>query len=446
MSRGRRSATIASPAPPPGPGNWWGEEAAFVSDLLTRAEAGGEQDPVSRALRVEWQVTGALADAMRRRQFDSARRLVSAWREATPEHQWELSAAEQAPIPLEDISNADLERQARVLSAWAELGLPQDSTILRRFGRAVMPQEFDRLLAEHMPGDAGERAWAAAVGENRPVTRLRADSLEQWQVAARAALRVPEAYPMDDDAEPTEGQEVVVRTPEHVAHEVLTMAMEKGWRTDLRLALVPTARGGFELTALLRVAVMTEGGPLAVSASVHLENTLATSERTLLEIARRRLTMFGWERGNAPAIERHSRAARRPLHDDELAELPERPAADILGHDTCRHEEARWDSETLQDALVLRCSACRRERIAVVPAHRLPEGHTIARNAERHEIAYLQGERARAALNGQTLREESIADLRARDGVASLDPRDYRGAGLVRTPSRTQSLRRAFSR
>jgi hypothetical protein len=105
------------------------------------------------------------------------------------------------------------------------------------------------------------------------------------------------------------------------------------------------------------------------------------------------------------------------------------PLDEVLGPDPCTHAEARWEPNAGSDALVLACPACRRRRVALIPAHRLPHGHPLLAAARWDEARYLARERAWAELAGDRGRAAWMADhtldeLRDADGVAGLGAQD----------------------
>lgn len=434
MARGRRQTSVA-PAPVR---RWWGSPAVFVADELRRLE--GESDPVSRATRAESQVANAVADALISRDYEGARSLVSSWRDATPEFQWELAAGGAPAEDPERFADRGLEEQARLLAADRELGRPNSIDALRRFGRVQPSRELALLAVDRLTGDAGERAAAEVWDLRQSAAATVARDFTEWQTAARAILRVPGRYAAEPGA--VKGREVVVTADEAVAHEVFDHAREAGWATDLRLmvAQAPGRQGGRDLSAYLRAAASVEGVPFAVSVRIPLARTAATSEQTLVREARRHLQLLGWDRGVRPEIDRRAGKAILQLERDGL---PDGAAATMIGHDVCRHPDAYWDDGIAEDGVALRCGACLRQRIAIIPAHRLPATHAVAVRAAAREREYLRRERARALIAGAAAPEvESIGELRERDGLAPLDPADYRQP--VSRPRRAQSLRRAL--
>lgn len=119
---------------------------------------------------------------------------------------------------------------------------------------------------------------------------------------------------------------------------------------------------------------------------------------------------------------------------------------DLVGEDVCSHPNGRWEgagvSRGVTDTARLECPDCLRTRVACLPLHRLPAAHPLW--AETDEVTYLARERYYAELRGDRRPVRSVAELRERDGVASVAPADYRvGAG----PSARggQSLRTAMA-
>lgn len=115
--------------------------------------------------------------------------------------------------------------------------------------------------------------------------------------------------------------------------------------------------------------------------------------------------------------------------------VPARTLDDLLGIDSCRHEGARWRDGGHGEAL-LSCRRCFRGAAAVVPRHRLPDGHPLAVTPDQ-ETGYLREHAAHASLAGDPAPEGDLAALRTRDGLASLNPADYAvGPNWRRAPGR----------
>lgn len=408
-----------------------------------------EADPILAARQAEPVVIETLAHLIRGRAFDDARDLVAEWRAATPEFQGTLEGWENTATSLPP-SDGDLETQARVLDAMNALGQPPRPETLRGFGR-MTGEGLRYLIVGRLSGDEGERQAALAstsVGGRRGPETLRSHSFEEWQSAARAVLRVPARY--SGKAPESSGREIRIETSEEVARDIMLAAREEGWGLSGR---VLAKKGTFmrrrysrQIYFCLRAQVMTDDGPLAVSAVVPIGSTMAWSDSDLRLLARQRIQLLGWEDDAQPEVELDwPGTVISPLGDEDVPGAPQMSAEGLVGSDACRHRAAHWNPKVVPHALVLQCDECRRERIAIVPAHRLPADNPVATAALDEEASYLSAERARAALLGQTLDVESIADLRAREGVASLGPDDHL-PGVAAMPGRTQSLRSVLSR
>lgn len=105
------------------------------------------------------------------------------------------------------------------------------------------------------------------------------------------------------------------------------------------------------------------------------------------------------------------------------------PSVDrLLGPERCRHESARWASDYLVGVARLECPECRRDRLAVVPLHRLPKGHRYAldpENATEATSRYLAEARVYRALEGEVDPPETLEELQRRDPPVSANPADY---------------------
>jgi hypothetical protein len=101
------------------------------------------------------------------------------------------------------------------------------------------------------------------------------------------------------------------------------------------------------------------------------------------------------------------------------------PASSVLGPDTCAHTHAAWKRAARPDAHILICDDCHR-RVAVVPAHRLPDDDERLRTLDRERHARREWVYQRLFDPQRAPREPLSFDaLRSRDGVASLNPSDY---------------------
>lgn len=124
----------------------------------------------------------------------------------------------------------------------------------------------------------------------------------------------------------------------------------------------------------------------------------------------------------------------------------------------CAHASAAWApcaSPEMVDALGLVCPDCR-QRLVVVPAHRLPEGLTPAPGLETTRIIencrtwpedYLYRERRSRALTGKAVppRDASFEQLRADEGVDDLDTARHLAQLEPHTRERPTSLAGALS-
>lgn len=125
-----------------------------------------------------------------------------------------------------------------------------------------------------------------------------------------------------------------------------------------------------------------------------------------------------------------------------LGDAPPRILADLVGDERCEHPEGAWSLDETVDALELNCPSCLHRRLAVVPLHRLPDGHPLL-PAPAEQRAYLERLLRRSPEEGPQDAPESFDQLRARDGiVSSMAPADH----AIRGPhARPADLRSALS-
>lgn len=138
-----------------------------------------------------------------------------------------------------------------------------------------------------------------------------------------------------------------------------------------------------------------------------------------------------------------------------------RPMEQVLGDGSCSHGRAEWVSDGISkyemssrvmrwddivdDSLVLSCPCCLRRRVASVPAHRLPDDHHLLRTIRKNEGQYLDAQHAHEMFAGDVTanRALSIDELRARDGIVSLDLARYATAPttVTRPPRPVSQIR-----
>lgn len=436
MSRGRRQSNTVAPAPSTAAAGsaatrWWGDAPSHVAEAF----AGGS-DPRHREDAAAGMLANTVWGALGERDFEGARELVEAWRASSPDTEVE---------PLDAITDADLEQQARIVNAMKELGLPVRREVLTRFGR-MDDDPLRQLIIDRLEGDEGERRAAVLMKERRRPASLFSSDLTTWQAAVRAVRRVPERYRSTLDR--SAGEEIRIATDEGTAHEVMTRARAAGWAVGTRILLERGPENRRRAHFCLRAMGTVEGRPLALSAVVYTGTTKATTASGLRRVVAGQLRQLGWPSGAAPFVEPDWSGAALAgfgAFGDPPVRLPVIGAlSGLAGYDSCRHQNGIWNGEA-RGALTLGCPDCLRERIAVVPAHRLPETHTVAQLAARQESDYMAAERARAALEGRELTAQTIAELRAGERLAPLDPTAY-AQPLPPNPQRAMSLRQAMRR
>lgn len=140
------------------------------------------------------------------------------------------------------------------------------------------------------------------------------------------------------------------------------------------------------------------------------------------------------ERSVCPGIWRW--ASLDPARRAELARLPAvaATARSWLGAERCMHRRATWVTDLALHSRTLACPDCYRSAIARVGMHQLPEPEFTAAFDRVDEEQYLGLERFRAAMEGlgpDTV-PGTIAELRARDGIRSIDPADYAIGRVIR--------------
>lgn len=113
--------------------------------------------------------------------------------------------------------------------------------------------------------------------------------------------------------------------------------------------------------------------------------------------------------------------------------------SDVLRSVSCDHRSATWAPgklfeepgsaayrSAMADTAILSCPACLNRRVAMLPAHRLPDGHELLAAAHKDPQRYLDLQYGAETLSGaKANRASTIDELRTRDGIASLDPSSY---------------------
>lgn len=372
-----------------------------------------------------------------------------------------------------DASNRDeshLRRVMRRARADLELGLEPD--IIGIIGRNHNDNYGEELLLHERGGDAVERQIAQAdIGNGLPLER--AESTERVLAIARAMARNPGRFAPE---RPVGNAGLYMKIPATVGTigQMLTDGVMGAERVALIIHDASDSPKGEKrrVTVEARYVFRTNDadGCRVVSVAGDLGRTTRARARDphwiktrLLDNGAKAIMDTGYTVHTDSPLRDHDEAAvsfltaaDREWHMSAGASVTPKRDEDVLGPDRCDHRNATWVSQrskmriSRDEAPIsarLECPGCLRERIAVVPLHRFPEGHKMRALAtdETPEgvgslaASYLQWRRCYDHLEGRTDRAENVAALVARDGEIITDPTRY--AESVKEPARPPKMR-----
>lgn len=325
-------------------------------------------------------------------------------------------------------------RAVRVARAYARTGrFPPEEMLLR--APALTEEEVARLGRSRLAGDQAEQdLWYEQMkqpGAARPAHRAPGNPAGVWALA-RAIVRTPSRFG-DQRAVDAGTRQLNIS----VSHDLFA-DFESEARAHPGFRGVALLRGrarggatafplhiGYEIEAIVdgvptRMVVRTKlGDSKAADSAGRLRSARGMIKRNAPELAGFAETMSdeGREFGpDALSIPKDAIAAAAPILTSEA----------MLGADSCLHEGATWRLNNIYttgpeaaDALMLSCNECHRERVRVVPTHRVEPTMHLAKRLEEPAIAaaYLARERFHAELAGDERPVVSIEQLRARDGI-----------------------------
>lgn len=412
MARGRRSLaqTLAAPrAPQPGP-------------LLAAAEGDGPQLVPPGEGKLFDSPAARFNDALVVGDADAAAgHFLEMWRQRGYDMSGELNRRE--PFAL-------ITRLAR---AFAHLGqfAPEDLLV-----RATALTEADLAAFDtRWSGDEEQEArWAAQEdATRRPGYNMPADPDAFWSLA-RAILRTPSRF--NARAFPAAGapRQVNIQVSNSLLLDLADNERAHPAFRGLKLLTGSIRRGVSTrtLAAAIDFEAEIDGTPTRVQAWTVLGDTKALDAAGRLKSAR---GMVKRNRQQFASLVDELRDEGRTLASGALsapqgelaAGAPKLDADQMLGPDICSHARAVWRLNSIQrtgpaaaDAVIRTCDQCHRERLEVLPLHRLHSEHHLAHGLRDEQVseAYLARERFHAELAGDQRPVVSLAQLRARDGIA----------------------------
>lgn len=285
-----------------------------------------------------------------------------------------------------------------------------------------------RVIAEHAGGDEWEKGALTSYRLSDQLSYYEPVSVDAWLARARLAWRHFDLL-LD---RPSAGVVPVVRIP---LRDELIGELWKRLPHDLAREIVIEINTDVHSRAERRPATATivaawqfSAGDRSIrfEAAYTLKKSRAARERLIAATLKR----AGLQGASVPRIEEVTHTTRLGVRSARIT-VPA-PAADpeqVLGVDRCAHRNATWVSEE-PIGLRLHCYGCARERVALIPYHRLPDD-----NPHVHLSRYPL-ERGLAILRGEDMARfpETINQLRARDGEMTMRPSFY--ATVSRTAPR----------
>lgn len=309
--------------------------------------------------------------------------------------------------------------QAMILLARARLCHPFTTISARTLdwvGSA--PALRARVIAEHAGGDEWESGALTPYQVDDQLCRYEPISVDSWLARARFAwrrfdrlLRRPAAGVVPVVRIPLRAEligELWGHLPSDLAREiVIEMNVEPHSRAERR-PVTPTIVAAWQFSIGER--------SIRLEAAYTLKKSKAARER-LIEAT---LTRAGLQGASVPRIEDVPHATRFGVRSGRISGAFPVADPEVLGVDRCGHRHASWVSEELI-GMRLHCRACSRERVALIPYHRLPADDPHLRLG-RYDL-----ERGLAILRGEDMSRfpETIERLRARDGEMTMRPSAY---------------------
>lgn len=338
---------------------------------------------------------------------------------------WRRTAgAEAAPAP------ASLATAVRIARAHAWLGRPAPDDLLARAPQ-LDGRDLAALAALRTAGDEAEQlVWRYASNSNGRSQRVPVTRTEFWDLA-RMVLRTPSRFSFGEPPEPGEPRRIHISG---CAGLLVDLLEEEGHGTRSVQILRGLSRtvGLQPLYVAVAFEAVADGVPTRILASVKIGSTKGDDDEARWRSAAATIRRAHPEM--RPLIPHLATAWQGSLGGRGLGILADAPPGGpaltlegMVGTDTCRHPAIRWRSNGAwtaavhgADALVATCPTCERGQMAVVPLHRLPSSDNLVRSLEgdpEHEAAYLARQRFYQELAADHRPVESIAALRARDGV-----------------------------
>lgn len=406
-----------------------GEDLGFVR---SRGALKGETFKLSKRLRRS--LSALVSEALMAGDRDLVRARVASALTAVGEPE---RAATAAALPEASIAIAE-----RLLHAYRELDEPAPFDLLDGIGD-LTEDDIHRAGVDRLHGDRLER-FLRDPGRPRywvdlsPVT-----GVFEFEQQARRLLRSPHRY--GGIREEDERRDQVMYVPVADEAAFTTIARHYAGKPGFAgIGVLKATRGAAnpELSLGVRLSFSDEQGrhelwavlPRARSRAATLPGQANACRVSELRMSAEDVSFTAYWEGQP-------RSLHRPSPNTGPDPAPELPLDAVLsmGERPCSHPQASWSATPHADALRLSCPDCDRRSLAVVPRHRAPSASGVAL-PPLDESDYLRRHRFHAALAGETDKAGSFAELRLRDGVASLDLGQH-GAGTLPLVNRARSMR-----
>lgn len=362
-----------------------------------------------------------------------------------------LTGQEERRAALVAAPESCLETASRLTLAYAELG--QDPPFDPLIGIPGLGQrDLDRAGVDRLSGPRAERAlpppppgqvvrWGA-------ITPAR--TVAEFEDQARQVIEGPARF---DGKVSDDGENVFVPIASPEAFAALRAHYEDhpafaGYGV-LSSVMHGMGTRKAELVVGLRLAYRDEEGVRReVWATLPRGHSAANSRQGRLKACQlAELGLSADDIGPLRAWSRTPVAGHWPRASEQEPALPQMDTSEALTALTaCSHRHGRWVATSDHDAVRLTCPDCKRAAITVIPRHRLPRHSSVLPALpELDEPRYLARQRFHAVLAGGQETATSFAEMRERDGIASLLP-ERGGEAVPEVARRHESMRTTLGR
>lgn len=330
----------------------------------------------------------------------------------------------------------DKQRQDRALGNGGRFGLRTIPSLLRTVGdRYLSDDDIDVMRVRQLDQDHWDATVFGPRGVLRATDNSKSESAREAIAAARRMLRLSPHVARRHRWSDEDGVGVRTYVSAEAMAEIHARLKDRPGARDLRIVTTRspghTVTRGFAIQFHLDAEI--DGRPICLEFHAPIKGqSRSRRPEAIARAARAEADAAGFVVPEGPVDAAVVTSDLRRF--SETSPDPEAPRGRygsldrLLGHERCRHETAKWSRDYQAGVVCLDCSECRRDRLVVVPLHRLPKGHVQAlrpdvnpENADR----YLQEVRVFRALQGETDPPQTLEELQRRDPPLSTDITDY---------------------